>query len=255
MLRILVISGSPVIRLGLEGLLNATDDMSVADSHSRLGEGLDSAGGSAVADAVILDMSAAVADIDRLTDLAERIPVLVMTHLSDVRELLDVRSAGVSGFVLTGSPEETVRQGLLDVRSAGVSGFVLTGSPEETVRQGLRSVAAGRRFMDTALPPAADGLRQDVKERMRQRPLSPREEEVLLYVARGYTQRQTATRMGVSAATVGTFLSRIRSKLELGNKAELTLAAVHYLTNPQFPAPTLSAPSCPQPRQGAPASY
>jgi DNA-binding CsgD family transcriptional regulator len=38
--------------------------------------------------------------------------------------------------------------------------------------------------------------------------------------------------MGVSKATVDTYIARIRTKLGLGNKAELALAALRYLTPP-----------------------
>jgi DNA-binding NarL/FixJ family response regulator len=63
--------------------------------------------------------------------------------------------------------------------------------------------------------------------------LSPREQEALTYIARGFTHQQTATRMGVSKATVDTYIARIRTKLNLGNKAELALAALRYLSPPQ----------------------
>jgi DNA-binding NarL/FixJ family response regulator len=56
--------------------------------------------------------------------------------------------------------------------------------------------------------------------------LSQRERETLAYLAAGYTHRQTALRMNVSKATVDTFVARIRTKLAVGNKADLTRAAL-----------------------------
>jgi DNA-binding NarL/FixJ family response regulator len=56
--------------------------------------------------------------------------------------------------------------------------------------------------------------------------LSPRECEVLRQIARGLTHSQIARRLGISQHTVDTYVKRIRSKLHLGNKAELTRAAV-----------------------------
>jgi DNA-binding NarL/FixJ family response regulator len=56
--------------------------------------------------------------------------------------------------------------------------------------------------------------------------LSPREEQALDLIARGYTHAQAATRMGVTKATVDTYVERIRAKLQVGNKAELTRAAL-----------------------------
>jgi DNA-binding NarL/FixJ family response regulator len=56
--------------------------------------------------------------------------------------------------------------------------------------------------------------------------LSVRERQVLQYIASGYTHGQAARRLGISPHTVDTYVKRIRAKLALGNKAELTRAAV-----------------------------
>jgi DNA-binding NarL/FixJ family response regulator len=56
--------------------------------------------------------------------------------------------------------------------------------------------------------------------------LSGREEQVLQYIACGYTHGQVARRLGISPHTVDTYVKRIRAKLDVGNKAELTRAAV-----------------------------
>jgi two-component system, NarL family, nitrate/nitrite response regulator NarL len=70
----------------------------------------------------------------------------------------------------------------------------------------------------TSAPPAAPSeARPD---------LSAREEQTLELIARGFTHAQVATRMGVRKATVDTYVERIRGKLQLGNKAELTRAAL-----------------------------
>ena len=56
--------------------------------------------------------------------------------------------------------------------------------------------------------------------------LAPRELEALALIAQGFTQAQAAVRMGVSAATVDTYMRRIRKKLGAGNKARLTRRAL-----------------------------
>jgi DNA-binding NarL/FixJ family response regulator len=72
--------------------------------------------------------------------------------------------------------------------------------------------------------------------------LSSREEQVLHYIACGYTHGQVARRLGISPHTVDTYVKRIRSKLALGNKAELTRAAVlgRYLQWPTLRSRTVS---------------
>jgi DNA-binding NarL/FixJ family response regulator len=56
--------------------------------------------------------------------------------------------------------------------------------------------------------------------------LAPREVETLRWIARGFTQAQIATRMGLSETTVNTYAKRIRAKLHATNKAELTRLAI-----------------------------
>jgi DNA-binding CsgD family transcriptional regulator len=55
--------------------------------------------------------------------------------------------------------------------------------------------------------------------------LAPREQEALSYIARGYTDSQTAKRMGISPYTVNTYLRRIRAKYGLDNRAQLVRLA------------------------------
>ena len=56
--------------------------------------------------------------------------------------------------------------------------------------------------------------------------LSEREEQVLRQIAHGLTHGQIATRLGISPHTVDTYVKRIRAKLGVGNKAELTRVAL-----------------------------
>lgn len=56
--------------------------------------------------------------------------------------------------------------------------------------------------------------------------LAPRESEALGWLAVGLTHRQIAGHMGLTEATVSTYVKRIRSKLNVGNKADLTRAAI-----------------------------
>ncbi|ELP61766.1 LuxR C-terminal-related transcriptional regulator [Streptomyces turgidiscabies] len=57
-------------------------------------------------------------------------------------------------------------------------------------------------------------------------PLSPREQEVLQFIASGLTHDQVARQVGISRHTVDTYVKRVRSKFGVGNKAELTRIAL-----------------------------
>ena len=59
--------------------------------------------------------------------------------------------------------------------------------------------------------------------------IAMRKQQALAYIAGGLTHQEAAARMGVSKATLDTYVTRVRTKLQLGNKAELALAALRYV--------------------------
>jgi DNA-binding NarL/FixJ family response regulator len=103
---------------------------------------------------------------------------------------------------------------------AGVAGFVDRNAGVTTVQEMTRRVVRGDREVGAGQAAQAGDAHQG------HLPLSPRERQVLRHVARGLTHSQIARLLGISSHTVDTHVRRIRSKLELGNKAELTRAAV-----------------------------
>jgi len=68
--------------------------------------------------------------------------------------------------------------------------------------------------------PAPDQIRPALAQ------LSHREREALTYIAAGYTHKQAARQMAISKATVDTYVQRIRAKVGVGNKADLTRMAM-----------------------------
>ncbi|GIJ08965.1 response regulator transcription factor [Micromonospora andamanensis] len=77
--------------------------------------------------------------------------------------------------------------------------------------------------------------------------LSERENQVLTQISQGLTHWQIATRLGLSPNTVDTYVKRIRAKLGVGNKAELTRAA---LLGRPLPSPTVQDHERPSPTYG-----
>jgi DNA-binding NarL/FixJ family response regulator len=104
----------------------------------------------------------------------------------------------------------------------GACGLVRRSADAATVVSAVRSVVAGGEFWDSLGPALKVGTEvAEVPDS-----LSPRELQVLRQIARGLTHGQIATRLRISGNTVNTYVKRIRSKLRLGNKAELTRFAM-----------------------------
>lgn len=114
---------------------------------------------------------------------------------------------------------------LLAAIRAGACGCLTRQSDRRAVSWALTAVATGGFYLceglveqfhlDLNRPPGADP-----------HGLAPREVETLRWIARGFTHSQIATRMGLSQATVDTYAKRIRRKLNVNNKADLTRVAI-----------------------------
>jgi DNA-binding NarL/FixJ family response regulator len=114
---------------------------------------------------------------------------------------------------------------------AGARGCVTRHSGQQEMLTALRVVATGGLYVCATL---VEQLRSEISHgpRPQAATLAPREIETVRWIALGFTQAQIATRMGLSQATVNTYAKRIRSKLRVTNKAELTRMAIRlgYLT-------------------------
>jgi DNA-binding NarL/FixJ family response regulator len=198
-----IIDDHPVARHGLRAMLEPSFDVvaSVAEAKSLPR----TTTGRVPAHVALVDLYLAGdrPALDVVADLSVDLPVLVVSASRSPADVLAAMQAGASGY-------ETKH------------------ATAEAYAAAIEAVAAGDIYLSSQL---AD-LIQAAVDRHPPAPepaqLSIREREVLSYIARGFTHQQVATRMNVSKSTVNTYIARIRSKLGLGNKAELALAALRY---------------------------
>jgi DNA-binding NarL/FixJ family response regulator len=105
-------------------------------------------------------------------------------------------------------------------RAANVSGVIARTVSARALLEAIRALAAGRVIT------GSDDYVADTGDAEADSVLSNRERQVLHQIAQGMTHAQIATAIGISPHTVDTYVRRIRSKLGVRNKAELTRAAV-----------------------------
>jgi DNA-binding NarL/FixJ family response regulator len=114
---------------------------------------------------------------------------------------------------------------LLSAIRAGARGCITPHTEQCAVREAMRTVAQGGFYLCSGL---VGRFQTELAKPLDEDPsgLAPREIETLRWIAIGLTHTQIATRMGLSPATVNTYAKRIRSKLNVRNKAELTRMAI-----------------------------
>ncbi|MFJ9036793.1 response regulator transcription factor [Streptomyces sp. NPDC102406] len=141
----------------------------------------------------------------QITELAAQTPVLVVNHASEVDSAPYLRAGASSIIHKTGSVTCMIRA--------------------------IQALAAGSRpspclcDADHSAPGSAGPVAQE-ETPLPDGNLSDREKQVLRQISRGLTHGQIATRLGISPHTVDTYVKRIRAKLGVGNKAELTRVAL-----------------------------
>lgn len=123
--------------------------------------------------------------------------------------------------VIICAPADSVNAVTAALRSGAVGMITRMTSPEELLFT-IDAVHRGGCYISSELAETMSaGAGEDA--RYGEKPvLAPRELETAMLIAQGLTHRQISKRMGLTEATVSTYVKRIRAKLKAGNKADLT---------------------------------
>src|SRR6478736_5202385 len=152
--------------------------------------------------------------------LRERMPdiqVIMLTVYKDIKMIFQALKAGACGYVLKRADEGEILEAIAEVRAGGAP------MTSEIARMVVRA------FADTPQIPASEGTDQ----------LSNREMEILALIAEGCPNKEIASRLFISTATVRTHLMHIYEKLHVHCRTE---AAAKYLrANPHTAASQASA--------------
>src|SRR5690625_299489 len=112
------------------------------------------------------------------------------------------------------------------VLQAGASSFLLKSHHEDDLIKAIRAVSEGEAYL---YPNATklllnDYIKKSNKERIQK--LTGREQEVLSYLAKGYTNREVSEKLFLSIKTIESHRSNIMKKLNLQTRHELVKYAI-----------------------------
>ncbi|MGW0856242.1 response regulator transcription factor [Streptomyces sp. NPDC002690] len=144
-------------------------------------------------------------------------------------------------------------QPLLPVVRAGALGCVTERVETDELLRAVKTVHGGGLHVS---PPLLSRLQDELASPVPEaepRPLARRELETLRLLVGGLTHGQIGRRLGLTEATVSTYVKRIRTKLDVGNKADMTRRAIELglLTEPSGTVPGSPAAARPRPTAGA----
>jgi DNA-binding NarL/FixJ family response regulator len=154
-----------------------------------------------------------------------------MDGLEATRQILRHGEQGPQVLILTTFDlDEYVYEAL----RAGASGFVLKDIPPEQLVEAIHVVANGEALLSPTItrrlieefvrrpPDVARPVPREVEQ------LTPRESEIMLFVARGLSNAEIAAQAFVSEPTVKTHIARILMKLGLRDRVQVVVYAYEH---------------------------
>ncbi|HEY1717035.1 MAG TPA: response regulator transcription factor [Verrucomicrobiae bacterium] len=139
----------------------------------------------------------------RLKELLPKTQIVMLTAVDDNELVFMALQAGADGFLLKRTKPADLRAALLEVTRGGAP---------------MTSEIARRVVESFRRPPKSRG--QTVH-------LSAREEEVLILLSKGYSNKEIADQLSLSVETIGSHLKHIYEKMHVRSRAE---AVAQYMT-------------------------
>jgi DNA-binding NarL/FixJ family response regulator len=198
-IRILIVDDHPVVRDGIRGLFAGDPAFEVVGEASNGREAV-SRTEAFHPDVVLMDL---------------RMPEL--DGVGATREIVD-RGLGARVLILT--TYDTESDVLLAIE-AGATGYLLKDATRDELIHAVQAAAAG----ESVLSPTIAGQLMGQMRRPPHEALSNRELEILKIVARGATNKEAASQLFISEATIKTHLLHVYEKLGVNDRAAAVATA------------------------------
>ncbi len=208
-IRVVLVDDHPVWRDGVRADLQASGAAEVVGEASDGGEGIEVAL-SSMPDVVLMDLQlprvSGVEATRRIVADAPHVKVLVLSASAEEEDVLEAVKAGAAGYLLKSSTSTELVEAVRRVHSGEP---VFTPSLAGLVLDEFRRVASGEGAAGPGQPQ-----------------LTPRENEVLKLVAKGYAYKEIGEKLFISTKTVQNHVQNILTKLQLRKRYELMRYAI-----------------------------
>jgi len=203
-IRLLIVDDHAIVRKGLAMVLRLEPDFEVVGEAANGREGLKAA--------QYLRPHIALVD-------------LIMPEMDGQAMTLALRKSNpeIKVIILTGT---TADDRLFDLLAMGVEGYVLKNIEPADLVEAIRAVVRGEAYLH---PEVLKKVLARVHDKRNSPPpvlLTPREREILEWMATPHTYRQIAARLHVSEETVRSHAKNILAKLKQPNRTQAVLVAL-----------------------------
>ena len=196
-IRVFVVDDHPVVRSGLQTMMESTSEFALAGMAASGEEALDNIATSG-SDVLLLDLRmpgmTGLELMDRLRERHMTLPIVILTNYHSDEDIFRAFQAGAMAYLLK------------------------SASGEELLNT-IRMVHAGERWIPASIA-------RQLAERLGRVELSAREREVLIHVAKGLTNREIGERLFISDKTVRNHVINCLEKLGARDRTEATTIAL-----------------------------
>lgn len=205
MIRVVLADDHAVVRRGLTGLIESTDDLEVVGVARDGSEAVD----------LVREHRPDVAVMD--------LQMPVLDGVEATRAIVG-EASGTEVLVLTSFSDHARIDAAIE---AGAVGYLLKDAEPEVLLDGIRAVARGESPLD---PRAARRVlsRRSTGADQAAAALSPRETEVLRLVVEGLLNKQIAQRLGITERTVKAHLTSAYQRIGVADRTQAALWAQRH---------------------------
>lgn len=206
MIKVLLVDDHEMVRLGLASYLNIQEDIEViAQAHNGL-EGYHKA----------LELQPDIILMDLVMDVMDGIEATqrILAEWPEARIII------LTSFI----DDEKVYPAM----KAGAKSYLLKTSSAEEIISAVRQTNAGEQVIEPAVQDKINDQTYRDSQQMPHDQLTEREKEVLLLIAKGYTNQEIADHLFITLKTVKTHVSNILAKLEVNDRTQATIYAFQH---------------------------
>jgi NarL family two-component system response regulator LiaR len=215
-IKVLVCDDHPIVREGIVAILETQSDIQVIGEVSDGSEAVTRVAEGGI-DVVLMDLAMAQMDgaeaTRRIRALDNSARVLVLTAFDTDERILEAVQAGAQGYLLKGAKPAEIFDAVRVVHSGG-------SLLQPTVANSLlRALTGASKANATAIPAGPDI-----------EPLTEREREVLVLIAKGLRNKEIADTLFISERTVKFHANALYQKLNVTSRTEaVSFALQHHL--------------------------
>ena len=195
-IRVLIADDHPVVCLGLLGIINGQNDMTVV-AQARTGSQAVALARKHSPDVILMDL---------------RMPE--MSGVEAIRAIQTERPESAVIVLTTYQGDEDIRKAI----AAGAQAYLVKGMSHLKLLDAIRSVRAGHQYFPRS-------IRKSVPAKLNRSALSPRELDILRLIVKGLNNQEIADALNITRGTVKWHVNIILRRLDVNDRTQAVVVA------------------------------